>query len=97
MKCELCGRKNILTFHHLIPKCNHKNKWFKKNFSRDEMNEGIHICKYDCHREIHILIAEKETGKYYNTVKKLLAHEKIKKYIIWLKNKSETKEHNISS
>jgi hypothetical protein len=90
MKCELCGRENILTFHHLIPKCLHSNKWFKKNFTRNEMNQGINICKHDCHKEIHLLISEKEMGKYYNTLEKLLNHEKIKKYLKWI-----TKKKNI--
>ena len=81
MICELCGRENICTFHHLIPRCNHTNKWFKKNFSREQMNEGIMVCKYECHREIHNLISEKELGKNYNTLKKLKAHENVAKYI----------------
>ena len=62
-KCDLCGRVNVLTFHHLIPVCLHKNKWFKKNFTREEMQSGIAVCKYDCHREIHNLITEKELGR----------------------------------
>jgi len=87
MKCELCGRENVLTFHHLIPVTLHKNKWFKKNFTRDEMREGINICKNDCHKQIHKLIPEKEMGKYYNTLSKLLNHSKVKKYIKWIKKK----------
>jgi len=87
MKCELCERENILTFHHLIPRCLHKNKWFKKNFTSDELKKGIYICKYECHREIHNLIPEKEMGKDYNTLNKLLSHPKVKKYIKWLKQK----------
>lgn len=86
-KCELCGRKNELTFHHLIPRCLHKNKWFKKNFTREEMNKGIYICKSDCHKEIHKFIPEKEMGKDYNTVSKLLEHPKVSKYIEWIKDK----------
>jgi len=87
MKCELCGRENVCTFHHLIPKCLHTNKWFKKNFTKEEISAGIYICKYECHREIHTLIPEKELGKNYNTLEKLLAHENIAKYI-----KFKTKE-----
>ena len=85
MKCELCGRENICTFHHLIPKFNHKKKWFKKNFTKEQMNEGIYVCKYECHKEIHNLISEKELGKIYNTLEKLLAHENIAKYIKFIK------------
>jgi len=84
-KCELCGRKNLLTFHHLIPKSQHKNKWFKKMFTREEMNQGINICKSDCHKEIHRLISEKEMGRSFNTLQKLLRHHKVKKYVKYIK------------
>jgi len=86
--CELCKRENLLTFHHFIPVCLHTNKWFKKNFTREQMREGIDICKEDCHKQIHLLIPEKEMGKYYNTKDKLLNHPEVRKYIKWLKNKT---------
>jgi len=85
-KCELCDRENELTFHHLIPVCLHKNKWFKKNYTREEMAKGINVCKHDCHREIHNVISEKELGRSFNTLEKLLRHPKIKKYVKYIKN-----------
>lgn len=88
MKCALCNRENELTFHHLIPVCLHTNKWFKKNFTKEQMDKGIMICKYECHREIHNLIQEKEMGKYYNTKQLLLNHPKVNKYINWIKKRS---------
>ena len=87
MKCELCGRENELTFHHLIPVCLHRTKWFKKNFTKEEMNKGIYICRFDCHKQIHFLVTEKEMGRNYNTVEKLLNHPEVKKYVEWLRNK----------
>lgn len=87
MKCELCGRDNILTFHHLIPTCLHNNKWFRKNYTDSELSNGIYICEYDCHKEIHKFIEEKDMGKYYNTVEKLMEHPKVRKYINWVKNR----------
>lgn len=87
MLCELCKREKDLTFHHLIPVCLHSNKWFKKNFTKEEMEKGIYICEIDCHPEIHRLIPEKEMGRYYNTKQDLLNHSKVKKYINWIKNK----------
>jgi hypothetical protein len=89
MKCELCEREHLLTFHHLIPKSQHKNKWFKKNFTKEQMNEGINICKDDCHKQIHKLISEKELGKNYNTVQKLKNHKEVKKYLKWLKERKK--------
>jgi len=88
MKCALCNRENELTFHHLIPVCLHTNKWFKKNFTKEEMDKGIMICKYECHREIHNLIPEKEMGKYHNTISTLLEQQKVKKNINWIKKRS---------
>ncbi len=87
MKCELCERENVLTFHHLIPVSLHKNKWFKKNYTKEELNKGIYICKEDCHKEIHKLISEKELGRSFNTLEKLKRHSKVKKYIKWLKTR----------
>lgn len=84
MKCELCGRENILNFHHLIPASLHKSKWFKKRYTKEEMSKGINICKEDCHKEIHKYISEKDMGREYNTLEKLLSHPKVKKYIEWL-------------
>lgn len=80
-KCALCERENNVTFHHLIPRTLHKNKWFKKNYTREEMNKGVDLCKYECHREVHNLIGEKEMGRSYNTLEKLKRHPKVKKYI----------------
>ena len=51
------------------------------------MNEGINICKDDCHKQIHKLISEKELGKNYNTVQKLKNHPEVKKYIKWIKKR----------
>lgn len=86
-KCELCKREDLdLDEHHLIPKTNHSNKWFKKNFTTEEMkNRKILTCD-DCHKAIHDLIPdEKELGRKYNTLEKLLSNKKISKYIKWIK------------
>jgi hypothetical protein len=83
-KCELCERENLLTFHHLIPKSQHSNKWFKKNFTREQMNEGVNLCKEDCHKQIHKFFNEKEMGRSFNTLEKLKRHPKVKKYIKYI-------------
>jgi hypothetical protein len=84
-KCELCGRENELNEHHLIPKSNHKNKWFKKNFTLEDMkNCKIWVCKDSCHPTIHKFISEKDLGRYYNTLELLKEHTEIKKFIQWV-------------
>ena len=85
-KCELCGRtlKRGTTKHHLIPRTCHKNRWFKKNFTREQQRETVDLC-HDCHGEIHRMIpSEKELGRYYNTFELLAAHPAIAKYLTWI-------------
>lgn len=86
--CEICGRINECNEHHLIPKTNHTNKWFKKRHTKEELNKTILICKSDCHKNLHKLIPnEKDLGKFYNTIEKLLENEKFKNYVEWIKKK----------
>jgi len=82
-ECCFCGRDLKLTFHHLIPRTLHSRKWFKKNFTAEELNLGLMLCR-DCHDAIHRFIPEKEMGKDYNTEEKLLAHEKVSTFVAWV-------------
>ncbi|MEQ8767902.1 MAG: hypothetical protein RL885_28620 [Planctomycetota bacterium] len=84
--CRLCGRRRPLTFHHLIPRSLHSNKWFKKRYAREELQRGIDICR-DCHSAIHRFASEKELGRDWNTVEALLAHEEIGKFVRWLRGR----------
>ena len=85
--CQLCDRitKAGTTEHHLIPRTCHSNKWFRKNFSREQMHQTISLCR-DCHRAIHRLIPdEKELGRHYNTIEKLVAHSPVASYLTWVR------------
>lgn len=83
MLCQLCQSEESHNFHHFIPRTLHSNKWFKKRYTREQMHEGIEVCKA-CHRAIHDLVPdEKELGRHYNTLEKLLAHPEIGKYVQW--------------
>jgi len=83
-KCEMCGRMQVLTFHHLIPKTLHSNKWFEKNFEKKDMRErGIMVCQ-ECHSAIHKFIEEKDLGRNYNTKELLLSHEKVANFVKWI-------------
>ena len=52
--CACCQRLVPLTFHHLIPRKMHRRKGFRRRFSKEELNVGVHICR-KCHRGIHAL------------------------------------------
>lgn len=96
--CTFCGVYDNITEHHLIPRTLHRKKWFAKNFSWDQMKETIPVCA-DCHQNIHTLIpSEKELGRSFNTVEKLLEHPSIKKFLEWkngrLQKNKQRKEAN---
>lgn len=85
--CALCGRlpKRGTTEHHLIPRCCHSNRWFKKRFDRSRMNQTVPLCR-DCHSAIHRFIPnEKELGRDYHTLEKLLEHEQIRRFVGWVR------------
>lgn len=86
--CEICGTANTITFHHLIPRTCHRNKWFKKQFTKDEMQtRGINVCR-KCHSFIHKTFSEKELGRNFNTLEKILENEVIQKYRKWAVKKN---------
>ena len=84
-RCELCGRDKPLTFHHLIPRKNHRKARFRRRFEKDEMrHRGLYLCR-PCHSGIHDLIPdEAELGERYNTRDQLLAHEGIARHVAWV-------------
>ena len=85
--CQLCERQRSLSFHHLIPRTVHSNKWFKKNFDREQMTRsGVMVCR-DCHRLIHRTFSAKELGREYNTLQLLRAHITITAYISWVQRR----------
>lgn len=84
--CQLCERetKRGTTKHHLIPRTCHSNKWFQKNFSREQMRETVPLC-HDCHAAIHKFVPrEKELGRHYHSLDLLLAHPEIAKFDTWI-------------
>lgn len=81
--CSLCGSDKFITFHHLIPRTCHGNKWFKKHFDKADMKEsGVDICRR-CHSFIHKKFSEKELGRELNTLDKLREDETIHAYLKW--------------
>jgi len=89
MSCEFCNRNEglVLDQHHHIPKTLHSTKWFKKNYSKEQLkNDKILLCR-DCHEAVHKFISEKDLGRKYNTKEKLLSHEKVAGFVKWIANK----------
>jgi hypothetical protein len=83
--CALCGVEEPASRHHLIPRCVHTNKWFKKRFSRQEMLRTILICM-QCHDMINAL-DPKEIGRNFNTPELLAEHPALVSYLSWKRRK----------
>lgn len=85
--CDLCGRPGQeLTKHHLIPRAVHRKKRFANRFGKQEMRQrGLMLCKL-CHNGLHDLFPnEKELADKYNTREALLADERVKKHVAWVR------------
>ena len=79
--CELCKRTGVkTTIHHLIP---------REEGGRDMATAELCI---PCHKQIHALYTNRELGVRLNTIEKLIADEKLSRYLKWLRrqNPSET-------
>ncbi|MEL6630494.1 MAG: hypothetical protein AAFQ83_03470 [Bacteroidota bacterium] len=86
-KCALCQREvDKTTRHHLIPRTVHRNKWFKKRYTKQEMDQTIDLC-IPCHKQVHLLIDHKKLGRGFNTLEKLQAHEAIQTFVAWLQKR----------
>jgi hypothetical protein len=85
--CELCERvtKRGNTQHHLIPRTLHSNKWFKRRFTREQMQCTISVCR-ECHRAIHRLIPdEKELGRHFHSAAALRDHPAFSRFLGWIR------------
>lgn len=81
--CATCGRKASLTFHHLIPKKLHRRTYFRKKFGREELNQGIAICRL-CHNGIHRLYDEMTLAKDFFSLENILADEQLHAHFQWV-------------
>lgn len=82
-ECVLCKRVCKLTFHHLIPRKVHRRAHFKKHFSKEELNQGIAICRL-CHSGIHKQYDEMELAKTFNSLSALLEDEMLSRHFEWV-------------
>ena len=85
-QCIFCRRilRRGTTEHHLIPRACHRNKWFLKRYSRQQMSETVPACR-DCHAAIHQFVpSEKMLGREFNTVERLMSHQGFARFVRWI-------------
>jgi rubrerythrin len=81
--CELCGRQAHLSFHHLIPKKNHRKRRYRKRYETEELKQrGLWLCRL-CHRQIHRFFSEDELGTRLNTREALLEDPQMARFLQW--------------
>lgn len=85
--CELCGREDDLTAHHLIPKSRHNKPRMLKRYDRRYMRSHIAMICYPCHKNLHKVLTEQEMAEEYNEVELLAAHPGVAKFTNWIRNK----------
>ena len=74
--CPICRHEYAraeLTKHHLVPKSRRGN-------------ETVLICR-NCHRQIHALYTEKELEREFGILETLLASEKLRPWIAWVRKR----------
>ena len=81
--CQLCGLEvTETTQHHWIPRTRHANKRNKRDFSREQVRRTADFCR-PCHDKVHSLLTEKQLGRTYNSLEKLLEQPEIRKWLRW--------------
>lgn len=81
-KCPICDKILEMTKHHLYPKSIQGSKWFRNHCSTDDKIKYLFLCR-NCHNALHKLFTEKELGREYNSIDKIMAMEKMINYKKW--------------
>lgn len=89
LPCACCGRVVSLTFHHLIPRKVHRRKGFRKKYSKEELNVGVHICR-KCHRGVHATYDEITLATRFDTLEKLLGDDALANHFQWVAKQRES-------
>lgn len=90
-RCACCNRSVPLTFHHLFPRKVHRRKRFQQAFSKDQLNQGIFICRL-CHQGIHRRYDEVTLATRFSSLPQLLADPKLAKHFLWVGKQKERME-----
>lgn len=80
--CELCQAPRELTFHHLIPRKVHRRTFFKRNYDRDTLQAGVHLCRL-CHSAVHRFFDEMTLAKQYASLEALRAAPELQRHASW--------------
>ena len=86
--CPCCSRTVPLTFHHLVPKKVHRRNRYKKQYSKNDLNRGIYLCRR-CHKGIHRTFDEPTLAEKFNSLETILSNERLAKHFRWVAKRRE--------
>ena len=89
--CQLCGARQRITIHHLIPKLVLKRIRNHKKDRVDVRKYLVDVCR-PCHDELHRLWGHGELAKEYQTVDMILEAPDIQPYLQWKRKRERTLE-----
>ncbi|KAG6550426.1 hypothetical protein Mapa_008389 [Marchantia paleacea] len=93
--CAMCLRYMPLTFHHLCPRMLHKGMLKKGMYTKQNINDGIYICR-PCHSAIHKLFDHETMALKVNTLGKILEDERVQRWVRFAeKQRVVSKDHAI--
>jgi hypothetical protein len=75
--------RRALLITTLFPKKMHRRTYFKKHFSKAELQGGIYICR-QCHSGIHRFYDEMTLAKHYSNLQLLLDDEQLSAFFQWV-------------
>ncbi len=61
----------------------HRRKRFQKLYSKEQLNQGIDICRL-CHRGIHKIYDEMILANQFNSLQQLLNDEVLARHFSWV-------------
>jgi hypothetical protein len=61
----------------------HRRAHFKKNFSKQDLNQGIMLCR-TCHAGIHKRFDEMQLAKTLNTLATIKQNPELEKFFSWV-------------
>ena len=82
-ECPLCRRYCSLSLHHLIPRKLHRRTYFRKHYSREQLNEGVLICR-QCHNGIHRFYDEMTLAKRFASLDALRTDPALQRHFAWV-------------
>ena len=86
--CELCGRREHTTRHHLFPRCLHRRLRRKKALPGETLHHTVEFCT-PCHKRIHQIFSEKELAEEFHSLERLKADARVNKWLDWIRGKPQ--------